>query len=86
MLLILAGKLVSVGRSTALHLLGASWCIGEIACVSRKSSGLEIQTSLSPRRIRIILVCEGLYNFYEDFTLLFLYTILYVVIKCLILK
>lgn len=85
LLLILAGKLVFVSRNTALHLLDALWYIAEVACLSRKSSGLEIQTSISCRRNRIVQVCEDLYSFDENFTLLFTYTIPYVVINCLIL-
>lgn len=85
LLLILGGKLVFASGNTALHLLDALWYIRELACLSRKSSGLQIQTSVSSRRNRIIPVCEDLYNFDENFTLVFIYTILYIVINCLIL-
>lgn len=81
----LGGKLVFASGNTALHLLDALWYITELACLSRKSSGLQIQTYVSSRRNRIIPVCEDLYNFDENFTLVFIYTVLYIVINCLIL-
>lgn len=68
-LLILAGKLVLVSRSLAWHLLDAWWFMGEAGGVSKKTSGLEIQTAVSSRRNRIIPVCDDLGNFDENSTL-----------------
>lgn len=43
--------------------------MGEADCLSRKTSGLEIQTPVSSRKNRIIPVCDDLDNFDENCTL-----------------
>lgn len=43
--------------------------MGEADCLSRKTSGFEIQTPVSSRRNRMIPVCDDLDNFDENSTL-----------------
>jgi len=85
LLQILAGKLASVSGNTALYVLGALWYIAEVAYLSGESSGLKIQTSAASRRNRIIPVSEDLYSIDENFIIVITYTIIYIVVNCLIL-